>query len=70
MKHQEEVIEMRVFVPASIHRLLKQRQTNYKNLKQPFKSLSDIAGDAIIDGLFREAYLEDQLKKPREEAAK
>lgn len=68
MKHQEEVIEMRVSVPKSIHRLLKQQQDNYRNLKQPFRSLSDIAGEAIHDGLFRDEYVEDQLRKLREEA--
>jgi len=67
LKRQEKkTIEMRVYVPQGIHRLLVQRQNNNKQLDKPFKSLSDFALDALIDGLFREAYCE-QLQKMKEQ---
>lgn len=65
MKHEEqdETIEMRVYMPKAIHRLLMQRQENHRQKQLPFKPLYAFVVDATIDGLHRESYFEQMCRE-------
>lgn len=68
-RKDEETIEMRLYVPMSIHRLLKQKQANHREQKKPFKPLNAFALDALVDGLFKENFFEQMLKTRMEKEA-